>query len=159
MGNIEPASPLFPQSPDINDTYSKFIMSVGFGVGDVVAVSNLCLQIYDRCKASRGEFREFSAQALSLRGTLTSIANLWEGQRLTDEERVELEAIALPLSESLRKLESQLRKYSSLGTRTPGICDQIGWAWDGREKLPQKIQDQIFPLHTLYTRQAKITAP
>lgn len=101
-------------------------MSVGFSIGDVIAVSNLCLQIYDRCKASRGEFREFSAQALSLRGTLTSIENLWRGQRLTDEERVELEAIALPLSESLRKLENQLQKYSSLGTRTPGICDQIG---------------------------------
>ena len=134
-------------------------MSVGFGIGDVIAVSNLCLQIYDRCKASRGKFREFSAQALSLRGTLTCIENLWRGQRLTDEERVELEAIALPLSESLRKLENQLQKYSSLGTRTPGICDQIGWAWDGKGRLRQKIQDQIFPLNTLYTRQGNITTP
>ena len=132
-------------------------MSVGFGIGDVIAVSNLCLQFYDRCKASRGEFREFSAQTLSLRGTLTSIENLWRGQRLTDEERVELEAIALPLSESLRKLESQLQKYSSLGTRTPGICDQIGWAWDGKGRLPQKIQEQMFPLNTFYTRQGNIT--
>ena len=132
---------------------------MSFGISDVIAVSNLCLQIHDRCKASRGEFKEFSAQALSLRGTLTSIGNSWGGQRLTDEERVELEAIAMPLSESLRKLEKQLEKYRSLGTRTPGIWDQIGWAWDGNEKLRRKIQDQIFPLNTFYTRQGEITSP
>ena len=110
-----------------------------FGIGDVIAVSNLCLQIHDRCRASRGDFKKFSAQTLSLRGTLTSIGNLWGAQRLTDEERLELEALAVPLSESLRKLEKQLEKYRSLDTRTPGIWNQIGWAWNGNEKLRRKL--------------------
>ena len=96
---------------------------MSFSIGDIVTVSNLCVKIHDRCRASRSEFKEFSAQAFSLRGTLTSIGNLWGDQRLTDEERVELEAIAVPLSESLRELEKQLEKYRSLGTRTPGIWD------------------------------------
>ena len=134
-------------------------MSVNFGIGDVIAVSILCQQIYDRCKASRGEFEEFAIQALSLRGTLTSIECFWRGQRLTDEERQEFEAIAVPLSDSLRKLESQLEKHSSLGTKRPGLCDQIGWAWDGKDRLPQKLQAQIFPLNTLHTRQGNITTP
>ena len=90
---------------------------------------------------------------------LTSIGNLWGGQRLTDEERVELEAIAVTLSESLRKLENQLGKYRSLGTKTPGTWDQIRWAWDGNEKLRRKIQDQVFPLNTFYTSQGEITSP
>ena len=81
------------------------------------------------------------------------------GTEVTDEERQELEAIAVPLSDSLRKLESQLQKYSSLGTKTPGLCDQTGWAWDRKERLPRRIQDQIFPLNTLYTRQGDITTP
>ncbi len=134
-------------------------MSLGFGIGDIIAVSSLCLQIHDRCKASRGESREFSAQTLSLRGTLTFFKNLWREQRLTDEERAELEAIALPLSQSLHVLELRLQKCSSLGTRTLGICDQIGWAWVGREGLRQKMQGQIFPFNALYTRQGNVISP
>ena len=122
-------------------------------------MSNLCVKIHDRCRAARGKFKELSVQALSLRGTLLSIGSLWGGQRLTDEERVELEAVAVPLSESLRKLEKRLEKYRSLGTRIPGTWDQIGWAWDGNETVRRKIHDQVFPLNTSYTRQGESTCP
>lgn len=41
------------------------------------------------------------------------------------------EPVSVPLLESLRGLDKRLRKYISLGTKAPGICNQVGWAWEG----------------------------
>ena len=133
---------------------SKFIMS--FSIGDVIAVSNLCVKIHDRCRAARGEFKELSVQALSLRGTLLSIGSLWGGQRLTDEERVELEAVAVPLSESLRKLENTTRKISQprhKNTRNLGP-DRMGMGWK-RNPPPENTGSGISFEYFLYEARKK----
>ena len=65
-----------------------------------------------------------------------------------------LESISVPLFESLRDLDKRLRKYSSLGTKAPGICDQVGWAWEGGVGLRQKLDSQINSLNIFNTSSA-----
>ena len=63
-----------------------------------------------------------------------------------------LESVSVPLLESLGDLDKRLRKYSSLGTKAPGICDQVGWAWERGVGLRQKLDSQINSLNIFNTR-------
>ena len=101
-------------------------------IGDVIAVGTLCMNIYDRCKASRGEFRLLSIKAFNLHRSLKTVEDGWRAHNLSGEHRAQLQGLVMSISELLRELESRLLEYKSLGKETPGsICDQIGWALKG----------------------------
>ena len=102
------------------------------GIGDIIAVGTLCMQIYDRCKGSRGEFKLLSIKAFHLHRSLKTVEDGWRAQNLSGEHRVQLQGLVSSISELLRELESRLLKYQSLGREMPGsISDQIGWALKG----------------------------
>ena len=124
-------------------------MSFGFSVGDVIAVGTLCQKIYSRCDSARGEFKDLSIKAFNLHGILTTIENGWRAQNLSEEDRVQLRGLVMPISELLRELENRLLEYGSLGRKTSGsICDQIGWAWNGGGTVfERRIDSHIISLN------------
>ena len=101
-------------------------MGFGFGIGDIITTGTLCMNIYDRCKHSRGEFKDLSIKAFNPHGILSIVENGWRTQNFLEEDRAKLRGLVMPILELLRELESRLLKYSSLGTKALGICDQIG---------------------------------
>lgn len=117
-------------------------MSADFGASSIISACNLCYQIYDRCKSSQGEFKDLSNQARSLRVILKNI----EKQNLTAENLASLKVIVEPLVEKLNTASMRLRKYSSLGSGSSRISDQIGWALGGgsveiRRSLSEQVQE------------------
>ena len=128
-------------------------MSFGFGIGDIITAGTLCKNIYDRCKNSRGELWDLYIKTFNLHGILITVENGWRKHHLSEEKRSRLAGLVMPISELLREMESRLLEYTSLGTKTPGICDQIGWAWKGGgADFEKKLDSDISLLSLFYNR-------
>lgn len=102
-----------------------------FGLGSVVSACTLSYQIYNRCSASRGEFKSLSTQALGLHDILQTIEGAWRHGSLTTEQFASLKSRIVPLLELLKTTNARLEKYSSLGTKSPKLSDKINWAIAG----------------------------
>ena len=129
-------------------------MSFGFSIGDIIAVGTRCMNVYNRCKGSRGDFKEFSIKALNMHWILSVVEDGWRAQNLSEGHRMKLEGLGLPVAELLRELERRLQEYGSLGRKTPAsICDQIGWAWKGGgTEFEKKLDSHINSLNLFYNR-------
>ena len=107
-------------------TLSKDRLSFGIAVCDIVTAGIICMNICDRCKHSQGGFKDLSTRAFNLHAILAIVQDSWRTQNLLEENQMKLKGLMVPVSELLGELESRLLKYASLGTKMPGICDQIG---------------------------------
>jgi len=119
-----------------------------FGIGQIVSACTLCYQIYDRCSASRGEFKSLSIQALGLHDILKTIENVWRQGSLNEEQYISLRERVVPLLELLQTINSRLSQYNSLGTKSPKLSDKIRWAMGGgagemRNEMNSQLQGLI----------------
>ena len=120
-------------------------------IGDIIAVGTLCMNIYDRCKGSRGEFKLLSIKAFNLHASLKIVEDGWHARDMSEGHRGQLQGLVKSISELLRELEGLLTEYDSLGKETPGrIGDQIGWAWKGGGADFEKRLDSHISMMTLF---------
>jgi hypothetical protein len=81
-------------------------MSADFGIDFIISAGNLCYQIFDRCKNSRGKFKDFSIKARNLRGILRFTADVLRRESLPDEHLASLKDIIDPLIEVLDTIKA-----------------------------------------------------
>lgn len=119
-----------------------------FGLSSIVSACTLCYRIYDRCSASRGEFKYLATQALGLHDILETIEGAWRHGSLTNGQLTSLRSRIVPLLELLEMINARLEKYGSLGTKSPKLSDKINWAIAGgaaeaRDELNSQLQGLI----------------
>lgn len=124
-----------------------------FGVSSVISACTLCYQIYDRCNASRGEFKRLSTEALSLHDILETIEGVWRHGNLTNRQLTSLKSRIMPLLDLLERTSARLEKYSSLGTNSPKLSDKINWAIaGGAAEIHSELRSQLQGLIAWNTR-------
>ncbi len=102
-------------------------MSFGFGVGDFLAVGQLCWKVYKKCKESTGNYVELSTEVGNLHNVMKETEELLSQQELTQEQRVKLVSCRRGCEKVLRDLDRLLVKYESMGTKSHRTLDIMGF--------------------------------
>ena len=102
-------------------------MSFGFGVGDFLAVGQLCWKVYKKCKDSPGNYKELSSEVGALHNVMKETEELLSQQGLTPEQGVKLKTCQQGCEEVLKDLDGLLAKYESLGTNSRRTFDRVGF--------------------------------
>ncbi|PWY63590.1 hypothetical protein BO83DRAFT_456234 [Aspergillus eucalypticola CBS 122712] len=130
-------------------------MSLGYGVGDFIAVVNLAKAIRVRFVSAPDQFRHISEASKTLCNVLRDIKDMYEQAELDTQQEKRLDEISRSCSSGLNELLSKLDKFQELDPRTNslgGTCRRV-WKrliWDQAEmaEICQRIQsnEQIFSL-------------
>ena len=103
-------------------------MSFGFGVGDFLAVGQLCWKVYKGCKDSPGSYRELSGEVSSLHNAMKEMEDLLSQQQLTSDQKSRLTTIKDACDAMLKDLDALLAKHQSLGAKSQRTFDRMGMA-------------------------------
>ena len=103
-------------------------MSFGYGVGDFLAVGQLCWNVYKKCKESPGSYRELAGEVSSLHSTMKETEELLLQQKLSSDQKTRFETIKHACDAMLKDLDALLVKYRSLGTKSQRTFDRMGMA-------------------------------
>ena len=102
-------------------------MSFGYGVGDFLAVGQLCWKIYKKCKDSTGNYAQLSSEVGALHNVLKETEELLSQQGLTTEQRARLAICRQGCEDVLKDLDLLLVKYQSIGTKSQRTFDRLGF--------------------------------
>ena len=102
-------------------------MSFGYGVGDFLAVGQLCWKVYKKCKDSPGDYAELSTEVGALHNVIKETEELLAQQGLTAEQKVKLTTCRQGCEDVLKDLDGLLVKYESLGTNLRRTFDRMGF--------------------------------
>lgn len=102
-------------------------MSFGYGVGDFLAVGQLCWKVYKKCKDSPGNYKELSSEVGALHNVMKETEELLSQQGLTPKQGVKLTTCQQGCEEVLKEFDGLLVKYESLGTNSRRTFDRMGF--------------------------------
>ena len=97
-------------------------MSFGFGVGDILAVSNFALKLYDDYKNAPHDFKDFSDEIKSLHIVIKNHESAFH-QDLQSERKRELIVILQGCENVLKDLDDLMKKYQRLAKPQPAFKD------------------------------------
>ena len=114
-------------------------MSFGFGVGDVIQITEICWKVYKKCSESPGVYKQLAGEVSSLHSVLKETEELVGQQTLSKRQRDRL----LPCQEScdklLKELDVMISKYESLGTKSQRVFDRMGMANQDVPEIRQRL--------------------
>ena len=102
-------------------------MSFGCGVGDFIAVGQLCWKTYKKCKDSSGNYAQLSSEVGALQNVLKETEELLSQQKLTAEQKARLVTCRQGCDDVLKDLDGLLVKYQSLGSKSQRTFDRLGF--------------------------------
>ena len=105
-------------------------MSIGFGVGDFLAVSRLCWQIYTKCKDSSGNYADLSSQVITLHGVMKETVDILAQQNLSSSQEIQLASCQKECEAVLKDLDEMLLKYESLGSKSQRTFDRLRYGME-----------------------------
>ena len=109
-------------------------MSVGYSVGDFVAVGTLAWSVYRSCKGAPESFGDISSEVLSLHAVLKEAEEdifVWP---LSSTKQEHLKVVGDGCYHVLKDLDNLVQKYQSLGTQSKRAWDRMRW---GAEDIAQ----------------------
>ena len=121
-------------------------MSFGFGVGDFIAVGQLCWKVYKKCKESPGNFAQLSAEVSSLQAVIKETEELVSEQSFSPEQVTRLSQLRQGCEAVLNDLEKSLVKYESLGTRSQRALDRFAFGMEDMKDMRERITSNILML-------------
>ena len=102
-------------------------MNFSCGVGDFLAVGQLCWKTYKKCKDSTGNYAQLSSEVGALHNVLKETEELLSQQGLTVEQKVRLATCRQGCEDVLKDLDGLLVKYQSLGSKSQRTFDRLGF--------------------------------
>ena len=116
-------------------------MSFGYGVGDVVALSQLAWKTYKACKDAPTSFANLAQETQSLHAVLKETEEvLTDSQtKLTPAQQSRLKGVTDGCHGVLNDLDALLQKYDSLGTRSKMSWDRMGYATKNTAELRSRL--------------------
>ena len=101
-------------------------MSFGWGVGDIVAISGLAVQVYTAYKDAPDDYRNISDEVESLQILIDKAARHFESSTLDSNSRQEGQKVLKGCRNVLEDLNSLIEKYNSLASsRTSQVLRRI----------------------------------
>ena len=91
-------------------------MSFGWGVGDIMAISKLAVQVYTAYKDAPGDYKHIAEEVKSLEILINNALNHLESTTLNDNDRQEGQEVLKGCLSVLGGLNSLIEKYNSLTT-------------------------------------------
>ncbi|RAH53419.1 ankyrin [Aspergillus piperis CBS 112811] len=133
-------------------------MSLGYGVGDFLAVVNLAKAIRVRFVRAPDQFRHISEASKTLCNVLRDIKDIYEQAELDTQQEKHLDEISRSCRSGLNELLSKLDQYQELDPGTNslgGTCRRV-WKrlkWDQAEmaEICQRIQSNVHIFHLFST--------
>lgn len=121
-------------------------MSFGFGVSDLVGISQLCWKVYKKCKDSSGNYAELSSEVAALNMVIKGTEELLSQQRLTTQQEVKLVTCRQGCEDVLNDLDRLLVKYESLGTKTQRAIDRVGFGMHDMNDIRLRLISNVSTL-------------
>ena len=91
-------------------------MSLGYGVGDIIAISGLALKVYAAYKDAPDDYRHILDEVESLQIIINKAARHFESPTLNDNTRQEGQKVLKGCQNVLEDLNSLIEKYNSLAS-------------------------------------------
>jgi hypothetical protein len=114
-------------------------MSLGYGVGDFIAIGTLAWKIYKCCKEAPGSFGNISSEVLSLHAVLKEAEETVFAQALSPKRRERLKAVGDGCLRVLNDLDTLFQKYHSLGTQGRRTWDRMRWGSEDLVELRLRL--------------------
>lgn len=121
-------------------------MSFGFGVSDLVGISQLCWKVYKKCKDSSGNYAELSSEVAALNMVIKGTEELLSQQRLTTQQEVKLVTCRQGCEDVLNDLDRLLVKYESLGTKAQRAIDRVGFGMHDMNDIRLRLISNVSTL-------------
>jgi hypothetical protein len=127
-------------------------MSFGIGVGDIIVLTKFATETYRACKHSTDEFRSISAEVNSLRVVFEDIADIIEQDRsaLTQRRAERLADLVKNSDSVLQDLQTELKHYSSLSTKTQKKYDILRFGFKDLSDIRMRIISTNTSLNSFY---------
>ncbi|MCJ1289128.1 hypothetical protein MMC34_000660 [Xylographa carneopallida] len=110
-------------------------MSFGFGIGDIIAISDKAWSLYQLCSQSSEQFATISSQAGLLHVVLKQNKENIEKIRLTPEKHADLTVLMKGCDDVLSALEILLNKYEAFSTKEQSVWNQLKLGLEDVTKL------------------------
>ena len=88
----------------------------GWGVGDIIAISQLALKVHSAYKDAPDNYRHISEEVKSLQIIINKAAKHFKGTTLSGEDRQEGQEVLKGCQSVLEDLNSLIEKYNSLSS-------------------------------------------
>ena len=105
-------------------------MSFGLSASDFIALPSFAWQVYKSCRDSSGDFTELSSEVASLHAVLCEVNALVSHYPLSEESTKRVGLVLKGCRDVLKSIDSQLEKYTSLGTSKKRLRDRTRWAME-----------------------------
>ncbi|KAL6722363.1 hypothetical protein ACLMJK_001470 [Lecanora helva] len=105
-------------------------MAIGVGIGDFLAVSRLCWQIYTKCKDASGNYADLSNQVITLHGVMKETMDMLAQQTLSPSQETQLGSCQKECEAVLKDLDQMLIKYESLGSKSQKTFDRLRYGME-----------------------------
>ena len=102
-------------------------MNFGYITTDFSAVGQVAWKVYKSYKDAPKSFRNISHKALSLHATIKDFEDDTTGSTLTAAQQAGLQTVGDGCRNVLQDSESLIAEYQSLGTKSKGTWDRMGW--------------------------------
>ena len=101
-------------------------MSFGFGLGDIIAISGLAVNVYTAYKDAPDDYKHISDEVKSLQILIDKATPHFESTTLNNNNRQEGQQALKGCKDVLEGLNSLIEKYNSAGTsRTSQVLKRI----------------------------------
>lgn len=130
-------------------------MSFGFGVGDFVTVAEFAWRIYQRCKELDGDFADLCNLIESMNLVVLRVKDQYSQRGLSETNRVEIQGLLNRCEMTLKDIDLQLGKYTSLGTGRFRRRDRLKFATEATADLRIRLVAHLGLLNSFQVSQAK----
>ncbi|KAF8533166.1 hypothetical protein BDD12DRAFT_810401 [Trichophaea hybrida] len=113
-------------------------MNFVFNIGDIIAISQIAITVYQSCKDAPRDFQLLS-EVSNLHTVLTETKVLVEEEALTPERTKKLEEIIVGCNSVLTDLQELLGKFDCLGSKSRRNFDRLRWSKDEASALRDRI--------------------
>ncbi|KAL8946056.1 MAG: hypothetical protein Q9222_007493 [Ikaeria aurantiellina] len=114
-------------------------MSIGFSLGDLVAVGQLAWSVYKSCKEAPDSFADISQEVLSLHAVIREFGDSLATATLPASQLNGLQTVARGCRKVLSDLQTIIDRYSSLGSQSKRTWDRLAWGKENITELRSRL--------------------
>ena len=101
-------------------------MSFGWGVGDIIAISQLAVKVYTAYNDAPDDYKHIAEEVDSLQSTINKAVKHFESSTLSESDRLEGQKVLKSCQSVLGDLNSLIEKYKSLASpRTSQVFKRV----------------------------------
>ena len=128
-------------------------MSIGFSIGDLVAVGTLANNVYDALQNAAPEFQDCASLCHEVSLVIEECGPNNRNSVLRVQDSKTVAELAGSCKTTFRSLESMLRSYNSLGSTSHRVRDTLGFAYakGRRDNIRKRLGEHFWTISAFLT--------